>query len=329
MIKKIGWFPGGDKNIASVRVRSYYIINYLKERGFEISINNPRPDLLVFQKCLVEEKLSIALKAKSRGKILIYDISDNVRSDMEKYIHFFKIAKEFILNAEKVVVNGIGLKKYFLDRFRKDAIVIEDVYPPEAPPLKKLHYGNNPKLMWHGYYKNMLMYVFGKLSGDFDIKMWKESKSEKPIDFRKFPYKLITVSNLSLTPRILIDHPTYLHPQDYPRLVKLILRGDIGISPLRIWDEDCFGKSANKIVSYMMLGIPTVATPVPAYQNVIDNGENGFLAEGKKEWLDAFEKLKDPKIRQKIGEAGFKSVVKKFSIQTIGQKWLKLLKSIA
>lgn len=325
MLKKIGWFPAGDFKNASVRLRSYYIIDFLKNEGIEVKINDTSPDVLIFQKCLSEDKLEVALLAKKKKKHLIYDISDNVRSDMNKYRQAFNIAKTFITTSDKVVVNGVGLKKYFLDKFRKDAFIIEDPYPPEAPKIKKKHHGSDPSLVWHGYFKNMLMYVFGQFMSPFDIKLWKKSGLEKPIDFRKIGQKLITVSEPEMSLRFLANRPTYLYPSTYPKAIKLIIKGDIGIAPLRLWDVDCFGKSANKIVSYMMLGLPTIASPIPAYEREIKNGENGFLAKTEGEWISAFEKLQDPQVRSKIGEAGFRSVSDKFDIKTIGKKWMKLL----
>ena len=171
------------------------------------------------------------------------------------------------------------------------------------------------------------MYICGKPMSEFDFKLWKKSNSEPPIDFRSLGYDLITIADAYLSLDFLLNRPTYIHPQ-YPKVFPLLLKGDIGISPFRLWDEDCFGKSANKIVSYMILGIPTVATPIPAYKVVIDHGKNGFLATNKKEWLTALSKLEDSKVRAKIAEAGYKTVVNQFSIKTIGAKWLKLLKSI-
>lgn len=327
MVDKIGWFPGGDPKYASVRVRSYYIIDFLKDCGIEVRVNDPSPDVLVFQKCLQGDKLEIALAAKKQGKRLIYDISDNVRSDNAKYLPIFRIAKEYILNADKMVVNGIGLKKILVDKFRKDAIIIEDSYPPEAPKLEKLHSGFAPKLIWQGYFKNMLMYICGKSLSGFDVKLWKYSHLEPSIDFRKLGYKLITIAEFTLNLNFLIYHPTYIHPQ-YPKVVKLLLKGDIGISPFRLWDIDCLGKSSNKIVSYMMIGLPVVASPIPAYCEVIENGKNGFLAKNKNEWLEAISRLEDPKLRTKISKEGYKTVAEKFSIETIGKKWLKLLSSI-
>ena len=327
MIKKIGWFPGGDSKYASVRIRSYYVIDFLKDYGIEVLLNDIKPDIVVFQKCLHQQDLAIFRKAKKQGKRLIYDISDNVRSDSEKYLPIFNLAKEYILNADKVVVNGIGLKRILIDKFRSDGVIIEDAYPPNMPLILKKHTDDKPKLVWQGYFKNMLMYICGKFLAGFDYQLWKKSKMEYPIDFRKLGYKLITITDTNLSLSFLLNCPTYIHPQ-YPKVVPLILKGDVGISPFRLWDEDCLGKSANKIVSYMVLGLPAVATPVPAYEAVIEDGKNGFLTRTKNEWLEAFEKLKDPKTREKIGVAGYHSVVDKFSIKTIGGKWLKLLKTI-
>lgn len=97
--------------------------------------------------------------------------------------------------------------------------------------------------------------------------------------------------------------------------VDLLADADIGIMPLKdgLWEK---GKCAYKIIQYMALGIPAVASPVGANNVVIENGVNGFLAGSAEEWKEALQRLLvDKQLRLRMGEAAKENVVNNYSIQ--------------
>jgi glycosyltransferase involved in cell wall biosynthesis len=63
----------------------------------------------------------------------------------------------------------------------------------------------------------------------------------------------------------------------------------------------------------MSMGLPVVACPVPSYRDVIVQGENGFLATSRDEWLRCFEELRDPRRREAIGRKARASVLPRYS----------------
>lgn len=79
---------------------------------------------------------------------------------------------------------------------------------------------------------------------------------------------------------------------------------DIGLMPLP--DEDWSrGKCGLKALQYMALGIPTICSPVGVNSTIIQDGENGYLADSKDEWIEKLKLLlHSPELRQKIGMAG-------------------------
>lgn len=88
---------------------------------------------------------------------------------------------------------------------------------------------------------------------------------------------------------------------------------DIGLMPLpdENWSR---GKCGLKALQYMALGIPTICSPVGVNSTIIEDGENGFLADGKEEWLDKLKKLLHSyKLRQKLGLAGRRTVEENYS----------------
>lgn len=97
--------------------------------------------------------------------------------------------------------------------------------------------------------------------------------------------------------------------------VEDLLRINIGIMPLvnDAWSE---GKCGFKLIQYLSLGIPAVASPVGVNKKIIDQGVNGFLCTTDQEWQEALLFLiSDEKVRRRMGAEGQKKVREEFSIQ--------------
>lgn len=110
--------------------------------------------------------------------------------------------------------------------------------------------------------------------------------------------------------------------------------GDIGIMPLPndLWSK---GKCGMKALQYMGMAIPTICSNVGANADIIQNGENGFLADTEDEWVEKLSELIDSvELRKRIGEAARRTVESKYSAQVqaprvreIFEKALKLKNS--
>lgn len=78
---------------------------------------------------------------------------------------------------------------------------------------------------------------------------------------------------------------------------------DIGIAPLV---DSTFNrsKSAIKVIEYAALGIPVVASDVPAYRDYVEHGVTGFLVKEDWEWGGYLHRLaKDSELRERMGLA--------------------------
>jgi glycosyltransferase involved in cell wall biosynthesis len=104
------------------------------------------------------------------------------------------------------------------------------------------------------------------------------------------------------------------------------IRGfDIGIMPLpdAPWER---GKCGYKLIQYMACGLPVVASRVGANHDIVNSGENGFLAEGDGEWTGAIERLiLDTSLRARMGAAGRRRVEDEFCLQVQGPRLAHLL----
>jgi glycosyltransferase involved in cell wall biosynthesis len=88
---------------------------------------------------------------------------------------------------------------------------------------------------------------------------------------------------------------------------------DIGIMPLPD-DQWSKGKCGLKALQYMALGKPTICSPVGVNTEIIQDGENGMIADGQAEWVEKLSKLiLDRELRKTLGLAGRRTVEKEYS----------------
>lgn len=103
-----------------------------------------------------------------------------------------------------------------------------------------------------------------------------------------------------------------------------LIRIDIGIMPLTTdaWAE---GKCGFKLIQYLALGIPAVATPIGVNSNIIEEGGNGYLCATQDEWVRALKLLiQDAALRRRLGQAGKLKMAAHYSLQSQSDRFLEL-----
>ena len=110
--------------------------------------------------------------------------------------------------------------------------------------------------------------------------------------------------------------------------VELFNSFDIGIMPLpnNEWTK---GKCGMKGLLYMSVGIPTVMSKVGMNHEIINHGENGFLASDEDQWIQTLSNLiEDKELRKIIGEKGRETVLDYYSKDTVKEKYYQLYNSL-
>ncbi len=81
------------------------------------------------------------------------------------------------------------------------------------------------------------------------------------------------------------------------------------------------GKGGYKIILYMAIGIPVVASPVGINKELIQQGFNGYLANDNQEWTNQlYNLLKDRKLLLEMGKNGRKVFEEKYSSEIAFKK---------
>lgn len=100
---------------------------------------------------------------------------------------------------------------------------------------------------------------------------------------------------------------------------------DVGVCPLPD-DEWTRGKSSYKVLEYMALGIPPVASPIGGITDVITHGTDGLMATTQDEWHACLRNLiENPESRREMGRAARSTVEKRFSMETTAAEIGRLL----
>jgi glycosyltransferase involved in cell wall biosynthesis len=105
-------------------------------------------------------------------------------------------------------------------------------------------------------------------------------------------------------------------------------RMDVGVMPLPD-DQWSRGKCGLKALQYMALGIPTLCSPVGVNSDIIQDGQNGFLAATDAEWVEKLSRLlRSPELREQIGMAGRRTVETQYSATVQAPRVYGILKSV-
>ncbi len=104
---------------------------------------------------------------------------------------------------------------------------------------------------------------------------------------------------------------------------------DVGIMPLwdSVWTR---GKCGYKILQYMGVGTPVVASDVGVNSEIIRHGANGFLARTHEDWVNTLGRLiENAQLRREFGLRGRELVEQRYSLESFTQGYVKLMREVA
>jgi glycosyltransferase involved in cell wall biosynthesis len=103
---------------------------------------------------------------------------------------------------------------------------------------------------------------------------------------------------------------------------------DVGIMPL-LDTEFARGKCGYKILQYMAVGIPSVASPIGANTEIINHGVNGFLAQSDDDWVEILSRLiESVDLRGRIGLEARRTVMQNYSYDVVAPQFAGLLRDV-
>ncbi|HNK14299.1 MAG TPA: glycosyltransferase family 4 protein [Nitrospira sp.] len=142
----------------------------------------------------------------------------------------------------------------------------------------------------------------------------------------RYPVKLrVVCSQPPALPGVDIE----FRPWTWQREVDDLQDATIGVMPLED-TEWARGKCALKLLQYLAVGLPAVASPVGVNSDIIVDGDNGFLATTEDEWYERLHALcRQPELRTRMGQAGRRTVESHYSLALWGPRLADVYRSFA
>ena len=90
------------------------------------------------------------------------------------------------------------------------------------------------------------------------------------------------------------------------------------------------GKCGYKLIQYMACRLPVVASPVGVNTEIVNHGQNGYLAKTTDEWKTTLSTLiLDKKLRIKMGLKGYEKVSNLYSLRSQAHRFESILRKAA
>jgi len=132
------------------------------------------------------------------------------------------------------------------------------------------------------------------------------------------------IDNIRHRGRIRID--SWIPPEEIPCYLSGI---DVGLLPLIQDTKFNKSKSPTKLFEYMAMAKATVSSNIGEPSHIIKDGDCGFLAKDKDEFIEKMEELiKDPVLRRDLGMSARSLVEKEYSLKVLARKFYDVLNTI-
>jgi glycosyltransferase involved in cell wall biosynthesis len=104
---------------------------------------------------------------------------------------------------------------------------------------------------------------------------------------------------------------------------------DINLAPLEMGNPFCRSKSELKYFEGAVVGLPTVASRIDAFEVAIEDGRNGFLCSSPDEWRSALSALiEQPELRRRMGAAAEADAFARYAPEVRAAELVALLERI-
>ncbi len=262
-----------------------------------------------------------ALWASRLSKKVIFDFDDALwlpyPKETRKETKIPRLMRQLhsLLASSDLVITGNSYLQAYAAKYNSNTVVIPTVVDLERyVPLARRNDSSRVTIGWVGSdstlpYLTLLEDVFTQLANRYSGRVQLKVICNEP-----FKHAVLPVVNIAWRLQSEVEDL-----QDI----------DIGIMPLANTEWE-MGKCGFKLLQYMSLGIPAVASPIGVNQEIIEQGINGFLASSSQDWLDHLSLLiEKAELRHQIGMAGRERIAERYSLQSIQAEFYRLIRETA
>jgi len=276
-------------------------------------------DIVLFQKRFSDEDITLVYSLKGWTKSG-FDICDNyfiVDDARKKRLEKMCSLADFVTTCSDTlssVVSKYNPKVYTIP----DGIISTDKVKTHSSCEKAT-------VLWYGNHGERV----GQIEhGMRDILLIKDCLEELA---KQFSFKLLVVSNSREKWQRLISRCNFeseYREWSQDKIEDYIVESDICVIPVVI-DSFSSCKSNNRALEVMLRQVPVLASPIPAYKQVIVDEKNGFLCQNADEFnMNLSALLTSWELRQKIGIESRQTVLDQFLINQISLRWTEVFEDI-
>lgn len=261
-------------------------------------------DVVVFQKVYGPDAVQLAVGLRSRGVRSVFLVCDRVVPEMAAAVDLTLTVTRYLkslypveLQARiRVVHDGIERPEVYKASWREDR-------GTPATPLRAVLVTSS-RLTTLPLPCRLPRWLSLRVVGDYALK-------EPPLQRATRYWRHLRQNPRAAVRAIALDASSKIAkvPWHKDHVYDELCSADIGIIPIdrspaignSVTPPGWSVKSENRLTLKMSIGLPVIATPIPAYVPVVRQGHDAFLAEQASDWRDAFEALRDPLFRREMG----------------------------
>jgi len=342
---RVVFFLQGE-NVPAARARGFAIARALEAQGLACALRVPRPsvygdtrlpgplararplyapfavlhrlaelrdlradDVVVFQRPMTELPATLLERVAASGRRTVFDFDDAIFERVTGRGKF----RRLVALADRVVAGSPYLAAATLAPAK--TVVIPTAVDTDrfaARPTRAAR-GAEVVVGWTG------------LSGNYRHLVWGARPIARALE--RTGARLLVISDAPPPAALRALRPEYVRWSPATEVADLA-RLDVGVMPLPDGAYER-GKCAYKLIQYMALGRPGVASPVGASCDVVSPGVDGFLPADEAAFEEILVRLiGDPALRRAVGERARARVVGAYSLRAVVPRWRALLEEL-
>ena len=317
-MRKILFYPSGDRELPSSHLRVYETAKELEARGVSVTIVDPKmtneskkvyldlaePGTTVYVQKIAQSFHKAENFAPYKGKHkIVYDVDD-----------YHEGKDNLMIETADLVVAGSHYVMNYCRQFNREvhlacSITDTDVYHFIDRSEKSANAPIN--IIWTESFANaylddlsLIERPMRKMHEKYNIRFILQGLREN----RHIPnprYQNLIANFIRMFPYCIIQKFMPID-QFLTKGAQIIKDADIGAIPFK---PDRVGKAAQNMRSLMSTGLGVIGTPGNEHEYVITHGETGFLATTEDEWEQALETLiTNRKLRLEMGQKASKHI---------------------
>lgn len=165
----------------------------------------------------------------------------------------------------------------------------------------------------------IIVYGSGSRAHDEDFRQCASGLAEAMDEEPRLKLRIVGELTLPAELRRLSHRVEFLGGRDYAGYLALLAEADFSLAPLEatLFND---AKSNIKFLEAAILKLPSICSPTDTFRQVVENGQNGFLANDHESWKSAILTLaSDTDLRLRLGEQAYKDALEHYKTEKIAQ----------